>query len=287
MRIAILGAYGQLGSELRHRLGDDGLAFGHDQIDIADAAHLDAVLTADLPEAIINCAAYNAVDLAESEPDGAFRVNALGPRALAAFCRRHNVPLVHISSDYVFGLDARRQSPYCETDLPGPQGVYAVTKLAGEEFVRAGCPRHFILRTCGLYGHRGTRGKRNFVETMLKLGRETSELRIVSDQRCTPTSTKDLADAILDLLSTTAYGTYHATSDGDCSWAEFATEIFQQAKLSTRVIPITTAEYGAKAPRPSFSVLEGGKLAGLIGRPMRPWQESLQNYLSERGTSVP
>lgn len=286
MRIAILGADGQLGGELRHQLGDDALAYNRQQVDITQADAVAAALSQDHPDAVINCAAYNAVDLAETQPEDAFRINALGPRNLAAFCRQHGLPFVHVSTDYVFGLDARRNTPYVETDLPGPQGVYAVTKLAGEELARAGCQKHFVVRTCGLYGHRGRSGKRNFVETMLKLGAEKPELRIVCDQRCAPTSTKDLAAAILGLLSTTAYGTYHATNTGDCSWAEFASEIFRQAKLTTRVIPITTAEYGAKAPRPSYSVLNQGKLAAAIGTPMRSWRDALSDYLMERSSSA-
>lgn len=282
MRIAILGADGQLGGELRHLLGGDAVSCNRHQVDITDADQSAAALSRIAPDAVVNCAACNAVDLAESQPDEAFRVNALGPRALAAFCQRDDVPLVHISTDYVFGLDARRSVPYGESDLPGPQSVYAVTKLAGEEFVRSGCARHFIVRTCGLYGRRGKSGKRNFVDTMLKLGGEKSQLRIVSDQRCTPTSTKDLAAAIVGLLSTAAYGTYHATNAGDCSWAEFAEEIFRQTNYSTRVIPITAAEYGAKAPRPPYSVLDGNKLAKALGRPMRSWREALTDFLSER-----
>lgn len=283
MRIAILGADGQLGAELCHLLGGDAIPCDRRQIDITDVDRSAEALNQISPESIINCAAYNAVDTAESQPDEAFRVNALGPRALAAYCERHALPLIHVSTDYVFGLDAQRNVPYRESDLPGPQGVYAVTKLAGEEFVRSGCARHFIVRTCGLYGRRGKSGKRNFVETMLKLGQERSELRIVSDQRCTPTSTKDLAGALVGLLSTTAYGTYHATNAGDCSWAEFAEEIFRQANYAARVIPITTAEYGAKAPRPGYSVLDGGKLAQVLGRPLRSWRDALSDYLSERG----
>lgn len=280
MRIAILGAHGQLGGELRHRLGDACVPYARHDVDITAPAQIESVLTQRLPDAVVNCAAYNAVDLAESEPDAAFRINALGPRALAEFCERHRLPLVHVSTDYVFGLDSQRTMPYRETDLPGPQSVYAAAKLAGEEFVRAGCSRHFILRTCGLYGRRGQSGKRNFVETMLKLGREQPELRIVCDQRCTPTSTDDLAEAIVALLPTTAYGTYHATNAGDCSWSEFAAEIFRLANLSPKIIPITTAEYGAKARRPGYSVLNNEKLAAVLGHPLPPWRDALKEYLA-------
>jgi dTDP-4-dehydrorhamnose reductase len=282
MSVAILGAQGQLGAELVHRLGGEAVPFSRYELDITDAGQIDAALTKAAVNAVINCAAYNAVDLAEVDPEAAYRINALGPRALAAFCERARIPLIHISSDYVFGLDRQRVTPYRETDLPGPQGAYAVSKLAGEEFVRAGCSRYFILRTCGLYGFRGRSGKPNFVETMLKLGREKPELRIVNDQRCTPTATKDVAEAVVGLLATSAYGTYHATNSGDCTWAEFAAEIFGLAKLSPMVIPVTSVDYGAKAPRPAYSVLNCEKLAGVIGKPLPSWQDALSRYLSER-----
>jgi len=261
-------------------LGDTAVPFSRAQLDLTDPARVAAAFAEQRPDAVINCAAYNAVDLAEAESEAAFRVNALGPCILAECCEQVGIPLVHISTDYVFGQDAARATPYRETDPPGPQGAYGRSKLAGEEFVRAGCSRHFILRTCGLYGRRGQTGKRNFVDTMLKLGREKSELRIVADQRCTPTSTHDLAEAIIELLSTGAYGTYHATNAGDCSWAEFATEIFRLAKLPTQVIPITTAEYGAIAPRPGYSVLDSTKLNVILGKPLQPWRDALAEYVA-------
>lgn len=287
MKIAILGAHGQLGGELVRLLGSAALPFSHADLDVTQPASVAAQFDRQSFDAVINCAAYNAVDLAETEGDAAFRGNALGPCVIAECCQRQGIPLVHISTDHVFGQDVERRTPYVETDAPGPLGAYGRSKLAGEELVRTTCARHFILRTCGLYGWHGRSGKRNFVETMLKLGREMSELRVVADQRCTPTSTHDLAEAIIELLATPEYGTYHVTNSGDCSWAEFATEILRIANLPTVVIPITTPEYGAKAPRPAYSVLNCEKLAGVIGRPLRPWGEALHLYLSERRESAP
>ena len=185
------------------------------------------------------------------------------------------VTLLHVSTDYVFGLDATRNTPWSETDPVGPVSAYGNSKLAGEYFVRSLCPKHFVVRTCGLYGHRAARGKGNFVETMLRLGRERPELRIVADQRCTPTSTTDLARALVSLVETESFGLYHATNAGDCSWFEFACEIFRLANLPVKAIPITAAEYGAKARRPDYSVLDCGKLMRLIGSEMPPWQEAL------------
>ncbi len=280
MRIAVLGASGQLGGELCLRLGAQAVPLSHADLDICNADQVQFVLNEVRPDAVVNCAAYNGVDLAETEPEAAFRGNALGPRCLAVYASAADVPLVHVSTDYVYGLDQQRDTPFRETDLTGPVGAYGISKLAGEEFVRAGCRRHFILRTCGLYGRHAKSGKRNFVETMLRLGNEREELRVVSDQRCTPTATLDLAEMIVDLLKTEHYGTYHATNSGDCSWSEFATEIFRLADLKTRVIPISSAEYGAKARRPGYSVLANSKLSEVLGRSLQPWQEALAEYIS-------
>ena len=304
-RIAVLGARGQLGSDLMPLLGPRGVALGHDQIELTDADGLAHQLDAIKPEAVVNCAAYNHVDKAEDEPERAFAVNSFGVRNLALWCGKHDVPLMHISTDYVFGLDVSkpgfsesrasqddearlsekpgfgpRCGPWNETDPTGPVSVYGGSKLAGEWFVRSLCPRHWIVRTCGLYGANAARGKGNFVETMLRLGRERPELRVVADQRCTPTSTADLAPALVDLLATEQYGVYHATNAGECSWHEFAVEIFRLSGLSPRVIPITAAEYGAKARRPDYSVLNNVKLREVIGRELRPWQDALRDYLS-------
>jgi dTDP-4-dehydrorhamnose reductase len=157
--------------------------------------------------------------------------------------------------------------------------VYGASKLAGEHFVRGICPRHAIVRTCGLYGANAARGKGNFVETMLRLGRERPELKIVADQRCTPTSTADLARALAQLVETDATGTYHATNSGDCSWYQFALEIFRLANLPVRAIPITASEYAAKARRPDDSVLDSSRLASLLGTGLPPWQDALKRYL--------
>lgn len=284
MRIAIVGAHGQLGSDLVPLLGDRALPLGHGDLELADPASIASALGARQPTHVINCAAYNLVDKAEDEPDAAFRVNAFGTRNLAKWSAEHNVLLIHISTDYVFGLETSRQTPLRETDPTGPVSVYGASKLAGETFVRAICPRHVVIRTCGLYGQRAARGKGNFVETMLRLGRERPELKIVSDQRCTPTATVDLANALVGLLETDAQGVYHATNSGECSWFEFALEIFRLANLPVRAIPITAAEYGAKARRPDYSVLDCTRLTGVLGVPMPPWQDALRRYLEAKST---
>lgn len=277
--VIVLGALGQLGSEVITRLGHAGVPLGREQADITDAVALDRALAPHRPAAVVNCVAYNLVDKAEDERDVAYAVNAWGVRNVAQWCHGHDVPLMHISTDYVYGQVADRHTPYTETDLCRPVGVYGTSKSVGEAMLMQYCPRSWVVRTCGLYGRKSTRSKGNFVDTMLRLGRERPELRIVNDQRCTPTNAGDLAEALLLLLATDAYGLYHATNAEDCTWYEFAQEIFRQSGLTPKVIPITSEEYGAKAPRPRYSVLNCDKLARTIGRPMRPWREALAGYL--------
>jgi dTDP-4-dehydrorhamnose reductase len=291
MKIALVGRRGQLGSELHALLGGDVVPLTREQLDITDGARVDSVLSQLRPDRVINAAAWNFVDRAEDEPQTAFAANALGPRNLACWCARSGVPLVHVSTDYVFsGLledGTRRFLPYRETDRPDPLSAYAISKLAGEQFVRATCREHLIVRTCGLYGTvpdarsvRDSERKGNFVETMLRLGRERRELRVVDDQECTPTSAADLAQMIAALLAVEARGTFHATNAGSATWCDFARTIFRLAKLDVEVHPITTAEYGAKAPRPAYSVLSTEKLTRATGQSPRPWQDALGEYLA-------
>ncbi len=289
MRVALIGSSGQLGTDLWPRLqaaGHDVLPLGHLEIEITNAASVAATLEPFAPQVVINTAAYNLVDKAEDEPGIAFAVNALGPRNLARLCAARGWTLMHISSDYVFGLEASRTTPFAEADLPGPTSAYGLSKLAGEYFVRSECSRHFVVRTCGLFGAAARRGKGkgNFVETMLRLGSDRKELRIVDDQRCTPTSTADLADALTKLVATDSYGLYHATNEGGLTWCELAREIFRLSKLDVEVTPITSAEFGAKARRPAFSVLDCGKLASTIGNPLPDWHDAVARYLVNRET---
>ena len=288
MRVALIGANGQLGSDLLPRLQAAGHAvvpLGHTDIEITNATKVAEVLRPLPLDLIINGAAYNLVDRAEDEPDVAYSVNGFGPRNLARLCESQGWRLLHLSTDYVFGgTPDRPGQPWSESDVPQPNGGYAISKLAGEHFVQAECSRHFVVRTCGLYGLAARRGagKGNFVETMLRLGRERRQLKVVDDQRCTPTSTADLADALVRLIATDAFGLYHATNSGSLTWCEFAREIFRQASLEVEVTPITTAEFGAKAHRPSFSVLNCSKLTSVIGGPLSDWHDALARYLASR-----
>ena len=292
MKILLLGRGGQVGWELQRSLSLLGevIAVDFDAADnpeglcgdFTDLAGLAATVRHVQPHIIVNAAAHTAVDKAEGEPEVARLINALAPATHAQAATESGAWLVHFSTDYVFGHDAARRMPLSETDPTGPVSVYGASKLAGELAVRSRCPQHFLVRTCGLYGQRAARGKGNFVETMLRLGRECPELKIVADQRCTPTSTADLAAALVSLIETDTFGTYHATNDGDCSWFEFAREIFRLTDLTVNVIPNTAIEYGAKARRPDYSVLDSTKLASVLGRPMPSWRDALSRYLALR-----
>ncbi len=183
MRIALIGAAGQLGTDLHRSLAGEVIPLTHAEIEVTLPASIEAMLDRVQPDMVVNTAAYNLVDKAENEVEAAMAANAYGPRSLAIACGKRNIALTHISTDFVFGLDAAT-TPRLESDPPGPQSVYASSKLLGEYFVRAYCPRHFVIRTCGLYGQAATKSKGNFVKTMLKLGRERPLLRVVGDQKC-------------------------------------------------------------------------------------------------------
>lgn len=284
MTVLITGGTGQLGLELSRQLGPQACALDRVGLDITDRQQVWEVVQKLRPSAVVNCAAYIKVDLAEEQAEHCERVNALAVEHLADACRQANSVLVQVSTDYVFGGDVHRSLPYRETDPPNPQSVYACTKLRGEQFA-GNCPRHFVVRTCGLYGM--TPERRNFVETMLRLGKERKSVRVVGDQHCTPTHVAEVARTILFLLSTEAYGIYHVVNAGATTWSEFAREIFRLAKVVTTVDEISTEEFGAVAPRPRYSVLSTSKLESLRGDSLPNWQTALQSYLASRGFARP
>jgi len=278
MRVLVFGAGGQLGRELvglRSRPHEvTGLTRA--ECDIAQPGAAAAALQAHHPGAVINCAAWTKVDAAETQRDDAFRANALGPRLLAEACRDAEVLLCHISTDYVF--DGTATAPIPEDAPTHPVGVYGESKLAGEEAIRATTPQHQIVRTSWLYGQDGP----NFVLTMLRLGAEREELRVVADQRGAPTWTGHLAPALLRLLDHAMPGTYHLTNSGETTWCDFARAIMADAHLPARVLPTTTAEYGAPAPRPAYSVLDNAAWRALEEPPLPAWENGLQAYLVRR-----
>jgi len=289
MRIAVVGAAGQLGRELcRLLLPADTIPLTRAEADLHDPAAVHARLEAARPDVVVNCAADNRVDAAEADARDAVAVNALGVAALARHCRDHDALLVHVSTDYVF--DGRATRPYTEDDPVGPLGAYARTKLAGELFAQALAPRHAILRVAGLYAEGGSRGKGgNFVDKVLAQARAGKPLRIVADQVTAPTWARDVAEAMVRLVPRLAAGgapagVYHVTNAGACSWFEFARAALELSGVRAEITPITTAELGAPAPRPAYSVLANTRLATAGLSPLGPWREALAAYLQSRTT---
>jgi len=285
VRIAIVGADGQLGSDLVKALrpSHDLIPLTQADIEVTSPDSVQAMLRTHQPELVMNMAAFHKVDVCEDEVEPTFAVNAYGVRTLALACRAHNAVLLHMSTDYVFGSDKTRSTPYVETDAPAPINAYGISKLAGELFVQYLTDRYYILRVCGLYGVAGSAGKGgNFVELMLRLAREGKPIKVVDDQRLTPTYTVDVAHQIAALIETGLYGLYHATSQGDCTWYEFAAEIFRQSELTPDLGRARTGDFGEKATRPAYSVLENKALQSIGLDQMRPWHEALGAYLNER-----
>ncbi len=286
MKVLITGANGQLGTDLCRALHDlEVIPLTHADIEITDIESIKEVFNKHKPDIVINTAAYVRVDDCETDEDKAFLVNALGVRNVAVVAQDIQAKLVHISTDYVFGGDDEpRTVPYTEFDIPVPLSIYGKSKLAGEDFVRHFCQRHFIIRTSGLFGVAGSSGKGgNFVETILRLGKERDELRVVDDQLFSPTYTKDLARKIAQLINTEYYGIFHITNKDTCSWYEFTKEILSLAGLKTPVVPITSDQYPQKARRPYFSVLDNYHLRLLGMDDMRSWREALKDYMKEKG----
>ncbi|MBR1669320.1 MAG: dTDP-4-dehydrorhamnose reductase [Butyrivibrio sp.] len=286
-KIIVTGCNGQLGRAINKELPADKYelintdVFEGEGIIPLDITNVDAVVElarAVKPAAIINCAAYTAVDKQESDVDLSYRINAIGPRNLAIAATETGAKLVHVSTDYVF--DGNGTRPYTEFDPTGPVSVYGRTKLAGEEMVRQFTRDFFIIRTAWLYGD-----GRNFVKTMLSLSEKYEEVSVVKDQLGTPTSTKELAKAIHYLLPTENYGVFHGTCEGDTNWADFTEEIFRLAGRNCRVNHVTTAEYTARnpqaAPRPAYSILENYMFKLTSDFCFADWHDAIADYLRE------
>jgi dTDP-4-dehydrorhamnose reductase len=284
MRIVILGGNGQVGSDLTNVLREnkkDVIALSRTELDVTASTYLRDKLAGYDPEVLINCSVYHPVDECESHPDRSFAVNATAVRGLGLAARDLGVPLVHFSSDFVF--DGELGRPYKEDDAPTPVSVFGVSKVAGEQLLRTVLPSHFIIRTSGLYGLTGSRVKRgNFVETMLRLGGQNGQVRVVSDLRMAQTSTRNLARQTAVLIRTNKYGTYHASDHGDYSWYEFAKKIFEYSGLDVAVAPVSWRDMRSVAPRPRYSVLENRRLNELGLDQMQPIDIALQEYLKAR-----
>lgn len=282
-RVALIGSTGQLGNDLVRVFDDvDLVPLTHSEFEICDPDAPTQMLRRVKPSVVINTSAYHQVDECEDHIERSFDVNAFGPRRVAEACRDAGAVLVHLSTDYVFG--GARTHPWLEDDRPHPLNVYGASKVAGEHLVRSATPRYFVVRGSGLYGVAGSSGKGgNFIETMLRLAEGGKPIKVVADQVLSPTYTRHLAEKIRELLDTDAYGLYHVTNAGSCSWFEFAQRIFEQVGVSPDLSPTTTAEFGARATRPEYSVLGHGRLRE-IGRDDLPeWPDALAAYLKEKG----
>ncbi len=279
MSVVITGSGGQLGCELLRQI-PDAIGLSHQQLDIAEGKDVADVLMPLEPDIVINCAAYNQVDLAETENLCAWKGNVTGPENLAKFSSENNCKLVHISTDFVFGSLPDKRKPFTETDVAVPGCVYGLTKLSGENAVLAADGNHLVIRTCGLYG---SGGKTNFVKTMLRLASQRKPIRVVDDQICSPTSVEDLAAGIIALIETSANGLYHFVNEGETSWYDFAKRIFEIAKIDADLSPISSEAYGAAAKRPEYSVLDCTKYRQQTGKNIRSIDEALQCYLMNRG----
>ncbi|MDY7042250.1 MAG: dTDP-4-dehydrorhamnose reductase [Chloroflexota bacterium] len=285
MKILLIGTNGQLGSDLVKALTDvDLIPLTHRDVDICEPVGLRETLGRHAPDVVINTAAYHKVDECETNVEKTFAVNTHGVRNLALACKEQDCALLHMSTDYVFGGDTARRTPYNETDPPSPINVYGIAKLAGEYFVRYILDRHWIVRSQWLYGVAGASGKGgNFVELMLRLAREGRDIKVVDDQVGSPTYTVDLARKIAQLVKTEHYGLYHITNAGECTWYQFAREIWELSGLHPNAEPTTTAAFGAVATRPAYSVLDNAALRAIGQNEVRTWREALAAYLREKG----
>jgi dTDP-4-dehydrorhamnose reductase len=288
--IVIIGANGQLGSDLMRvwpAVPGAGELRGltHGEIEVTNLESVRAALLPIRPGLVVNTSAFHRVDEIEAAPERAFAVNAAGPRNLVFVCREVDAVFIHVSTDYVFS--GQKDTPYVESDPVAPINMYGISKAAGEMAIRSLWPRHFIVRSSGLYGVAGPSGKgSNFVDLMLRLAREGKSIRVVDDQVLTPTPTHCLAAQMVALSRRDEYGTYHATCQGQCSWFEFAGAIFTLAGLSPDLGSQATSQSGAIAARPARSVLENRNL-GLLGIDCMPsWRTGLEQYLNIRNISA-
>ena len=281
MRVAVIGANGQLGRELVKALPTiDVVGLGHDEVMVEDLGSVERALEPLTPDVVINCASYTNVEASEDKAEDAFRVNTLGAKNVAAVCNDLGARVVYLSSDYVFGGDASRKTPLNEFDEPRPINVLGRSKVAGEQSTKHVCPRHVIVRTSAVFGRGGSRAKGgNFVDKMISRALQKGHVQVVDDQVMSPTSASDLAAKIVELIRSNHLGTFHITNSGSCSWYSFTRELFRQAGIEASCQPVTSDSFPSIAKRPSYSVLDNFHLR-LVGiRPMRRWQDALRDYL--------
>lgn len=289
MRVLLLGPNGQLGHDIRRRHEEAGEPFnlvplGRDRLDVAAPGAVERVLDGFDFDALVNCSSYHKTNEVENNATLAFAVNAHAVQAMARACAAKSARLVHVSTDYVFGGNVVCDRPLREDDPTAPVNVYGASKAMGETLARLACDDVVLLRVASLFGVAGASGKGgNFVETMIRVGREKGALRVVDDQVMSPTGTADVARIVLRMLTDgCAPGLYHAVNTGLASWFEFAREIIRRARIDATVAPCTSAEYPTRAARPRYSGLDNAKIAAAFGA-MPPWQDALERYLSAKG----
>ena len=281
MVVLVTGANGQLGQAIQSVVGNfpsiDFVFCSSLELNITDKNNCETIFEKYKPQFCINAAAYTAVDKAESEPEKAYAINVTGAQNLAAVCKSNDTTLLHVSTDFVF--DGLATQPYSEEAVPNPTGVYGVTKLQGEQAIQNTWEKHFIIRTSWVYSQFAN----NFMKTMLRLASERDSLSVVSDQIGTPTNAVDLAECLLTIISTQhptsnnqhPYGIYNFSNEGECSWYDFAAEIFKVNNISIHLQPIPTTAYPTPAKRPAYSVLDKSKIKSLFGIEVKDWKESL------------
>lgn len=278
MKVLVTGAKGQLGTDLMNELakrGIEGIGVDVEEMDITDAEACRRVIKASGADAVIHCAAYTAVDAAEDNVELCRRINGEGTRNVAQACKEADVKLMYISTDYVFNGQGTR--PWEPDDERHPLNVYGQTKYEGELAVEELSDKYFIVRIAWVFGVAG----KNFIKTMLRLGKERGAVSVVDDQVGSPTYTYDLARLLVDMIQTDKYGRYHATNEGLCSWYEFAKEIFRQAGMDVPVTPVSSSEFPAKATRPSNSRMSKEKLSDNGFERLPAWQDALGRFLKE------
>ncbi len=279
MKILITGSKGQLGHDLMNEFDKRGVEYmGVDvaEMDITDAKACRQVITEAKPDAVIHCAAYTAVDAAEDNVELCRKINAEGTKNIAEVCRDLDVKLMYISTDYVFNGEGVR--PWEPDDHREPLNIYGLTKYEGEVYIERLVKKYFTVRIAWVFGVNG----KNFIKTMLRLGKEKGAVSVVNDQIGSPTYTYDLARLLADMIETEEYGRYHATNEGLCSWYEFACEIFRQAGMdNVRVTPVDSSQFPARAKRPKNSRMDQSKLVEKGFTPLPTWQDALGRYLKE------
>lgn len=276
MKVLVTGVAGQLGYDVVKALkiaGHEALGYDKNEMDLTKKKEIQEVILNAAPDGIIHCGAYTAVDKAEKEIELCYKVNAEATREIALCAKILDIPMIYISTDYVF--DGMKQTPYFESDIPNPCNVYGASKLKGEQYVQALLDKYYIVRISWVFGENG----HNFVKTMKRLGKEKEFIKVVGDQVGSPTYTKDLAPLLVKMIERDKYGVYHATNEGFCSWYEFAKKIMACSESHAEVIEIKTNDYKTLAKRPMNSQMSKAKLEEAGFSRLRNWEEAVEEYL--------